>query len=205
MNINQRPAVEWRKPWIWVDVAVKVALFALLLFAVSRPDLPQFAGKAMEGRALTYPFAALIVPLAWWVFARHHRYPVAIDTLLVLPFLVDTAGNALDLYDRIWWWDDANHLFNWAFLGAAVTLSVLPARLPDWATVGFGFGMGAVTAILWELVEYVTFIRNSPELATAYTDTLGDLALGSTGALLAAVAVVFVDRRRNAGLQPPMN
>jgi hypothetical protein len=32
----------------------------------------------------------------------------------------------------------------------------------------------------------VTFIRNSPELDTAYTDTLGDLALGLTGSAVAA-------------------
>jgi hypothetical protein len=36
-----------------------------LLLAVLRPDLPQFEGKAMTGRALTYPIAAFVVPLAW--------------------------------------------------------------------------------------------------------------------------------------------
>jgi hypothetical protein len=29
---------------------------------VARPDLPQFAGKAMTGRAVGYPVAALVVP-----------------------------------------------------------------------------------------------------------------------------------------------
>ncbi len=32
-------------------------------------------------------------------------------------------------------------------------------------------GFGAVTAILWEIAEYFAFIRDSPELATAYSDT----------------------------------
>jgi hypothetical protein len=45
-----------------------------------------------------------------------------------------------------------------------------------------------VTAILWEIAEYLTFIHDSSELATAYTDTLGDLALGLTGSVVAAVA-----------------
>ena len=49
-------------------VAVKAALVGLLIFAVARPDLPQFSGKAMVGRALTYPIAALIVPAI--VFVR---------------------------------------------------------------------------------------------------------------------------------------
>ena len=48
-----------------------------------------------------------------------------------------------------------------------------------------------MTAILWELGEYFAFIRNSPELATAYTDTLGDMALGLSGATLAAAIAVI--------------
>jgi hypothetical protein len=53
-----------RRIALWVDVAVKALLIGLLLLAVLRPDLPQFEGKAMTGRALTYPIAALVVPLA---------------------------------------------------------------------------------------------------------------------------------------------
>jgi hypothetical protein len=46
------------------------------------------------------------------------------------------------------------------------------------------------------------FIRNSPELATAYADTLGDLALGLTGSTLTSVvAVLMVSRRRRAAGQ----
>jgi hypothetical protein len=66
-------------------------------------------------------------------------------------------------------------------------------------------GFGAVTAILWEIGEYFAFIRNSPELATAYTDTLGDLALGLGGSTLtAAIAVIAVRRmRRRTGCSRP--
>jgi hypothetical protein len=53
-----------------------------------------------------------------------------------------------------------------------------------------------VTAILWEIGEYFAFIRNSPELSTAYTDTLGDLTLGLSGATLAATISAAVVRRR---------
>jgi hypothetical protein len=54
---------------------------------------------------------------------------------------------------------------------------------------GLAFGMGA--ALLWELGEYATFLRTSPELQTAYTDTLGDLTLGTLGALVAGVLVAW--------------
>ena len=43
--------------------------------------------------------------------------------------------------------------------------------------------------------DVVTFIRNAPELRTAYHDTLGDLALGLTGSVVAATLVVRFGRR----------
>ena len=45
--------------------------------------------------------------------------------LLVAPFLVDVAGNALDLYDSIVWWDDLNHFVNWALLCGALGAALL--------------------------------------------------------------------------------
>jgi len=101
-----------------LDIAVKALLIGLLALAVVRPDLPQFDGKAMTGRALTYPIAALIVPVAWWFSSRSRPrdYPYALDILLVLPFLTDVAGNASNLYDTIDWWDDLNHFVNWGIL-----------------------------------------------------------------------------------------
>jgi hypothetical protein len=183
-----------RKAALIVDLAVKATLIGLLVFAVARPDLPQFHGKAMAGRALTYPLAALIVPVWWWLRGRQRgsSYPYALDTLLVLPFLIDVAGNAANLYDRIGWWDDANHFVNWAILVSA--FGQLLVRLPVQRLAAFGLavGFGCVTAVLWEFAEYFTFIRNSPELKTAYTDTLGDLALGLSGSVLAAWITVTV-------------
>jgi hypothetical protein len=192
-----------RRPTIfWVNLAVKAALIALLAFAMLFPDLPQFQGKAFGGRALTYPFAALVVPIAWWFVARGRdpkpAYPYAVDILLVMPFLIDMAGNALNLYDTIVWWDDLNHLVNWGILSASFGALLLRFPIGRWTTAGLVAGFGALTAILWELAEYITFVRNSPELQTAYTDTLGDLVLGETGSIVAGLlfALVFWPRAR---------
>ena len=181
-----------------LDVGVKLALVGLLVFAVARPDLPQFHGKSMTGRAVSYPIAALVVPLAWWIVQRRRRvaYPYAVDVLVVLPFLIDMAGNAANLYDTISWWDDANHLVNWAILAGGFSVLLLRTRLGAWPIFGLGVGFGAVTAIIWELLEYITFICNSPELKTAYDDTLGDLALGLTGSTIAAIVAASVARKR---------
>ena len=181
---------------LWLDLGLKATLVGLLLFALARPDLPQFHGKAMLARAILYPLAALIVPVVWWLRGRSGRargtYPYAIDILLTLPFLIDVAGNAANLYDTLGWWDDANHFVNWAILVAAFGQLLIRLPVGRWETFGLAVGFGAVTAVLWEFAEYFTFIRNSPELQTAYTDTLGDLALGLSGSVLAATLTVTV-------------
>jgi hypothetical protein len=189
----------------WLNLAVKSALVALLLFGVFS-ELDRFEGKAMAGRALTYPIAALIVPVTWWFLGRRRRaldYPHALDVLLVLPFLIDVAGNALDLYDTVEWWDDANHFVNWGILTAAFGQLLIRLPVGAMAATGLAVGFGAVTAVLWEFAEYWTFIRNSPELDTAYTDTLGDLALGLSGSTIAALVTAWLIRRRDPARASP--
>jgi hypothetical protein len=191
-----------RKPLaFWTDAAVKAALVVLLLIALIFPDLPQFEGKGMGWRIVLYPLTAVLVPLVWWLLQRRLgrsiEYPYAVDILFVLPFLIDTAGNTADLYDRITWWDDANHFVNWAILVAAFGQVLVRLLLGKLEAFGLALGFGAVTAILWEFAEYFAFIRNSDELDTAYTDTLGDLALGAiAGSTLGAILTITIGWRR---------
>ncbi len=183
-----------------LDVAAKLALFGLLLHALANPELPQYADKAMQARALTYPLAVLVIPLGWWLSSRQRPFPVLADLLFTLPFLIDTAGNALDLYDQVEWWDDANHFVNWILLSAAFVTLGWPRDAAPLTRVALGIGFGAVAAIVWEVLEYVTFIPNSPEAATAYEDTLGDLALGLLGSLVgASIAAWYRERRPSTG------
>lgn len=187
-----RPALP---PIFWIDLASKAALISLLIFAVVRDDLPQFQGKAMAGRALVYPLSVLVVPIIYFFVRRSGRrpeYPYGLDITLGLPFLIDTGGNALNLYDTIEWWDDFNHLLNWGILAFGFGLFLLMRPVGKLSAAGLTVGFGAATAILWEFAEYITFVRNSPELQTAYTDTLGDLMLGLGGSVIAGVLIGWV-------------
>jgi hypothetical protein len=178
------------RPLVVIDLAVKVATVGLLAWAVLNPELPQFSGKAFTGRALAYPVALLVLPVGWWLFGRSRMaYPVVADILLGLPFLIDVAGNALDLYDTIEWWDDANHLVTWALHTSAVALLLRAGTWGYWTRVALAFAWAVTSAVLWEFAEYVTFVPDSPEAATAYADTLLDLALGMVGGAIAAVVV----------------
>lgn len=178
------------RPWLLVDVAIKVATVGLLAWAVLNPDLPQFSGKAFAGRALAYPIALLLLPIGWWPLGRSRMaFPVVADILLGLPFLIDVAGNAANLYDTIEWWDDANHFVNWALHTAAIALLL---RMGPWGyktRVALAFCWAVTSAVVWEFAEAVTFVPGSPEASTAYGDTLLDLALGMLGGLIAALVV----------------
>lgn len=173
-------------PILWVDIFLKVALVGLLVFGAFS-GLQQFEGKGFLWRLITYPIAILVLPVIWKAWWRQSSYPFAADILITLPFLIDTAGNSLDLYDTVEWWDDANHLVNWALLSGGFGALVARLRHGFRLTSALVVGFGATTAILWELAEYVAFIRVSPELETAYIDTLGDMTLGLLGSVLAGI------------------
>jgi hypothetical protein len=192
--------------WWWAAVALLAGTVGQLLVATLVPGLPQFEGKAFAGRLLAYPVLMLLVPALWALHRRRRGgrdpLPWGALALLMLPFSVDVTGNTLDLYDRVSWWDDANHLVNWFLLslGAGLLLARADVR-PRWALGLLVAGLGALLAVAWEAAEWFTFIRHGTELGSAYTDTLGDEVLGCLGAALAALLTVRLTHLRT-GEQP---
>ncbi|TDD19886.1 hypothetical protein E1218_23210 [Kribbella turkmenica] len=182
-------------PWVrYAALAAKVVLLGLLLSALIWPDLSGIKGKASTARLVVYPIGAMVLPLWWWAYGRarsklHPSFPWRADLLITLPWLIDLIGNRLDLFDTVVWWDDAMHLILWGLLTAGVLLAFAPPTLTRGLTAFVALGFGTTAAVVWELGEYVAFIRSSPELETAYTDTLGDLGLGTLGALAAGLTI----------------
>jgi hypothetical protein len=186
----------------------KLLLLGLLLSALIWPDLSGIKGKASTARLVVYPIGGMVLPLWWWAYGRtrsklHRTFPWPADLLMTLPWLIDLIGNRLNLFDTVDWWDDAMHFVLWGFLTAGVLLAFVPRDLSRALTTFIALGFGSTAAVVWEVGEYVTFVRNSPELQTAYTDTLGDLALGTLGALLAGLLVHEVARRRPGAATHP--
>lgn len=179
-----------------VDIIAKVGLVLLLVVAVAYPDLGNVRGKASGLRAVAYPLGALVVPIVWWLLWRRRPFPWLADALVTLPWFTDTLGNRLDLFDTIPSFDDWIHLVNWALLTAGVLVLTMRSECGLRETVERALAFGVTAALGWELAEYVAFIHASPELDTAYTDTLGDLALGSLGSLLAGMLIWTLWRRR---------
>jgi uncharacterized membrane protein YjdF len=196
-----------RRRWPpYVTVLLIVATAAQLLAATFASGLPQFEGKAFGARLVAYPVLMTLPVLAWWAVTRYRRerdaLPWAAFACIGAPFFIDVTGNTLDLYDNVVWWDDVNHFVNWLLLCFGIGLMLTRTDLRQrWALASLVTGLGAVLAIVWELAEWYTFIRHGTELDTAYTDTLGDEALGTLGGAVAGLLLV-IPRRRSERAQP---
>lgn len=154
-------AVIWWEP---VDVAV-VALSLLGVF------LPRFLGARP---ALDAPFAIVVLVASW--------------------------SSVLDLYTTVVGWDVVVHFFTNGFVAAMAYLllarvGVLPAvidsRYPTVAAISIATALGFTAGVVWEFAEWAghTFVDES--IFVAYADTIGDLAAGGAGSLLAGLALKF--------------
>jgi hypothetical protein len=193
-----------RRVALVLDLALKVAVLVQLAIGVALRDEAQFEGKDFAARVLVYPVAILVVPAVWWALGqrRPRDYPYALDILWTLPFVVDVTANTLNLYEKTERWDEVNHLLAWVFVvaGVAQVLSRLPLGRLEVACLAVGFG--AVSAIVWELAEYLGLrLFREGGYAGEYKATLADLTLALCGSVLAAVltaTILWPTRRRSS-------
>ena len=183
----------------------KIALVSMLLLGLIFPDWERFVGKAWPARAAAYPLAALIVPI-WWRFRQRSgtatgHYPHLVDAFIVIPFVLDLAGNVANLFDTIANFDDVLHFLNWTFLTAAIVIALAPLGLAKWNRIMLGTGFGAVAIIIWEIVEYLIAESGTSGLNLTYKDTIGDLGLSTLGGAVGAILAVYlkVGQRPAAG------
>jgi glycopeptide antibiotics resistance protein len=173
-----------------LDVSAKALLVLLLGFALAYPDLGHMKDKAAGLRAVGYPVLAFAIPAVWWLYWRERAsFPWLADLLVTLTCFTDTLGNRMNLYDTIVWFDDWMHFMNTGLLAAAVVLLTLHRTSTLGTTLERALAVGVTAALAWEIAEYFAFISKSAERHSAYTDTLGDLTLGTLGALLAAFVI----------------
>ncbi|MFT4989310.1 MAG: hypothetical protein ACI9BK_002084 [Acidimicrobiales bacterium] len=172
---------------------VKAALVVSFAIAIFFPP-EVLDGKAMGSRAPIFLAPALVVPLLAH-FRKWDPYPHTADAFLSLPFLLDTLGNLLGFYDEFPVTDDVLHTINWIWLVFAFHgfrfRNVHDRR--DGVLLGWGFG--ALMIVLWEIFEWAVSedgFGGAGGLALTYGDTVGDLALSSTGGLIGSIAGVYL-------------
>lgn len=170
----------------WAGVGAKATLVLLLLLPLLRPGLEQYEGKGMSWRILVYPLAGVVIPLIWHAAGRRSPYPYFADNLLVLAPLTDVLWNTLDAYDRVWWWDDVNHLLYAMVFAAVIGLLIARHPLPAIVRFGLALGLGVTLLVLWEIGEYAAILTALSDVENPYDDTVGDLVFGVVGSVFGA-------------------
>lgn len=186
----------------WLNVAVKLALFGAFAIAVTVP-LDVLEGKAMGFRAPLFLASAILVPV---IGRRRGWTPHAHvgDALLAAPFLLDTLGNLLGVYDEYPVTDDVLHAVNWVLLVAAFHAFRFRSVHDRRDAIMLGYGFGAIAIVWWEAMEWLVSedgIGGAGGLALTYGDTIGDLVLSSTGGLIGSwLAVRWLGPRVRASI-----
>lgn len=178
-------------PLAVLDIGVKATLLLFLALVAIDPTWGHLEGKAPMARAILYPLPALLGPLVLWRWCRGRPFPWGADLLISLTCFSDILGNRLDLYDTVSWFDDWMHFMNTGLLAGALVVVTTTARHSPGDVVLRALAIGVTLALAWEAFEYRTFVRSSPELPTAYADTVVDLCLGWLGSLVAGVVVAW--------------
>ena len=188
-----------------LNVTAKAGLLLLLLSTLLHPDLGNMRDKAAWLRAVVYPLLAFTIPALWFALWRDRTpFPWVADLLVTLTCFSDILGNRLDLYDAIVWFDDWMHFANTGLIAAAVLLLTLPTTASLAACLERALAFGVTAAVGWEIAEYFAFLSRSSELPNAYADTLGDLAVGTLGAVAAAVAIHALRQRGRLSQEAPV-
>jgi hypothetical protein len=186
LKVDRHPATRC------ANFAVKLSLVVAFAVAIGlTPDTVE--GKAMGFRAPLFLAPIVIVPL----LARVHAwepYPHTADALLAAPFLIDTLGNLLGIYDDFPQTDDVLHALNWILLVGAFHALRFRNVHDRRDAVLLGYGFGAVAIVWWEVLEWAVSedgFGGAGSLALTYEDTIGDLFLSSIGGLVGSLLAVW--------------
>lgn len=156
---------------------------------------------------------SVVIAAIWWTGTDAGILALALPALLVPRFigvrpsfdiaygvavLVAAWSNVLDLYRSVVGWDLVVHTVSTGLIAAMAYLALVrwdimprpPAARRAAVIVTTSLGLAA--SALWEILEWIgkTFITD--EIFVTYTDTIGDMAVGGLGSLVAGVLVARV-------------
>ncbi|GAA1347095.1 hypothetical protein [Arthrobacter roseus] len=165
--------------------AVRVLAAASIVFSAFRLGLPETLG-------LTVMLLGLLIP-------RIARLAGPFDTAFCITIFVATWSGIAGLYGAISWWDLLVHFITVGSSAAVLYLilaktDVTPGSntgksLPARSIVVLIFALGITVAVLWEFIEWAGNAYITKAIHVGYDDTIGDLAVGGLGAILAGVAL----------------
>ena len=178
--------------------ASEVAADLLRLVGLISVIVAAIAFQATDAGVLAFVLPGLLLPR--FIGARP-----GFDIVYCALLLIAGWSNVLDLYTSVTWWDIPVHF---TCVGAiAAMLHLLLTRLsivtdpgtapfPSATAVVSTTTIGVTVATLWEMVEWFGKTFVSTQIFVEYNDTIGDLAVGTLGAISAGIVVGLVRLQR---------
>ncbi len=174
-----------------LDIAVKVIAIVMVVVPLFDPAASQFMGKALALRTIAAPLFVLAIPAAWLVRRRPVPYPYLADIMLVMPIVLDAAGNGFGWFIATPF-ELAPHFLGWLSLTLAVGLAIAPMVDRRWVAFGLVVGFGAIVDVVWEIGEFTLARTGGSGIRLGYVDTMRDLGVSLVGAFAGGILVVTV-------------
>lgn len=131
------------------------------------------------------------------------RVPAALEIATDLTLLLAAWSSVLLLYEKYPYWDVVVH-----FSATAVLAELAYRALERWSRltprgpvshVAVVSSLGAALALAWEYLEFVGYWFVDPQVNVGYLDTMGDLAAGHAGAVVAGILGAWARQRPEPG------
>jgi hypothetical protein len=182
-----------REPGALANLGLRLAILFFTVDAIVNAGDPRFAGKALGPRNVGILLGlSMLFPILHFIYKRWKKYPVWYDNLYLSIFWLDMAGNSLNLYNAVEWWDHIPH-----FHGPGALSMVLVGA--------FGFaplaaaGFATMLHLLLEVNEYYGDVLLGTHNVRGIMDSMNDLSFGLAGVLvytLIAKRNMFLRMRR---------
>ncbi|MEX5300264.1 hypothetical protein RCG67_15990 [Kocuria sp. CPCC 205292] len=143
----------------------------------------------------------LAVTITW-----RARLPAALEITTDLTLLLAAWSSVFLLYEKLEHWDLVVH-----FAATAVLAELAFRALERWSRLSppgpvshvvVVSSLGAALALVWEYLEFAGFYLVDPQVNVGYLDTMGDLAAGHAGSLVAGILGTWARQRAGAGGNP---
>jgi hypothetical protein len=164
-----------RDPGALVNVVLRVAILVFTVDALVNAGDERFVGKALGPRNVgIFLGLSMLLPILHWVYKRWTTYPFWYDAFYLSVFALDMAGNTLDLYNRIEWWDHVPHFHG---PGALAVVLMGAFGLPALSALG----VSTFLHVLLEVQEYYGDVVLGTHNVKGIADSINDLAYGLAG------------------------
>jgi hypothetical protein len=182
-----------QEPGAIANFALRICILFFTVDAIVNAGDPRFAGKALGPRNVGILLGlSMLFPILHLVQKRWKRYPYWHDALYLSIFWLDMAGNTLNLYNTVSWWDHIPHFHGPGALSmvlmGAFGLAALPAA-----------GLATILHVILECQEYYGDVILGTHNVNGVADTVNDLAYGIAGMFvytMLASRVRFLKLRR---------